>query len=339
MTEQQLQTAPVTRLEKWVRWLSQPRALAGLALLFVLLLAGAVYLDEMPQLLLEGGFLRRALLSPAIFLYTLFVSRALTRYSDRAIIAFRSLLIIEDDDFEHLVLESSPENPQREWVAIAVGVIFALTMSGPLDWSSREGIWIEIYNLFCNILMLAILAWVSYKSLAETRLLSELHRQPLEIDIFDPTPLEPVARQSLATSLAFLGGITLSVLLLPSREWLLSVPSIILYSSLILVSVLVFFVTMNDTHQVMAETKECELRQIRRNLSAAYRELKERAAEGRLQDMEALSDSITAWLSYEKRIEEAPEWPYTTDTLRNLLVSTLLPVVAWASQVIVEFVT
>lgn len=334
-----LKLAPRTPLEKLAMRLSEPLALLSLSVLFVLFLAGTAYLDGVPRLLLDGGFLRHALLAPTIILYTLFVSRHLTDYSHRAVEAFRPLLEYDNDEFDRLMAESLPKNPRREWGAVGAGILFALVMFAPLDWSNTESVWLEVYNLISSTLMLSVLAWVSYKSLAETQWLSEFHRRPLKIDIFDPTPLEPVARQSLATSLAFLGGITLSVMLLPSREWLLTVPSIILYSSLILVSVLVFFITMNDTHQVMVETKERELKQIRSNLSATYRELKARAAEGQLQDMEALSDSIAAWLAYEKRIQEAPEWPYTTDTLRNLLMSTLIPVIAWASQVIVEIIT
>lgn len=55
--------------------------------------------------------------------------------------------------------------------------------------------------------------------------------------------------------------------------------------------------------------------------------------------MEAFSDAITAWLAYQKVIENAAEWPYTTDMLRNLVASTLLPVAAWVAQMIVELIT
>ena len=43
-------------------------------------------------------------------------------------------------------------------------------------------------------------------------------------------------------------------------------------------------------------------------------------------------ESITAWLAYEKRIEAAPDWPYTTETLRNLVASVLIPIATWLYQ-------
>jgi len=78
---------------------------------------------------------------------------------------------------------------------------------------------------------------------------------------------------------------------------------------------------------------------VRRSLSLTFEELQERAAQDQLQEMETLSDSITAWLACERRLEQAPEWPYTTDTARNLIVSTLLPVAAWGAQIIVKLIT
>jgi hypothetical protein len=122
-------------------------------------------------------------------------------------------------------------------------------------------------------------------------------------------------------------------------EEFLSIEGIIIYGTLTLVSVLIFFLTMASTHRVMVAAKQQKLRLVRHNLSATFEDLQERAAKGQLQDMEALSDSITAWLAYEKRFADAPEWPYTTDTVRNLLMSTLLPVAAWGAQIIVELIT
>lgn len=323
---------------QWAERLSQPRALVALSLLFILLLMGAAYLDGALALLLDSSFLRGALIGPALFIYTLAAFRFLRRFGEGAVEAFQPLVAMDDEDFDRLLAEASHVDPRREWLVLGLGAAFPWVMSEPWSWSDGFS-WVQLHGLFSSTLMFGLLALFIYRSLAETRLFAELHRQPLNIDIFDPMPLEPIARSSLASSLAFLGGITISLLLLPYREWLLNIQSFIIYSTLILVAILVFFLTMMSTHRVMAEAKERELKSVRHHLSAAYQELKERAAQGRLQDMNALSDSITAWLAYEKRIEEAPEWPYTTDTIRNLVMSTLVPIAAWAVQIVVELIT
>ncbi len=192
------------------------------------------------------------------------------------------------------------------------------------------------------VLAIAVLYGVGslgiYGALTNTRLISELQRQPLNINIFDPTPLEPVARLSLGISLTLIGGITLALLLFPDPKFLLRPEGILVNGTLIVVAVLVFFLTMGNTHRVMADAKERELKLVRHNLSTMYQELKERTARGELEGMESFSDAITAWLAYQKVIEDAPEWPYTTDLLRNLVVSTFVPILAWAAQILVELV-
>ena len=125
----------------------------------------------------------------------------------------------------------------------------------------------------------------------------------------------------------------------PTAEEFFSIEGILIYGTLTLVAILLFFLTMANTHRVMVEAKEQKLRLVRRNLSATFQQLQEQSEVGQLRNMEAYSDSITAWLAYEKRLEDAPEWPYTSDTVRNLLMSTLLPLAAWGAQILVEFIT
>ena len=93
-----------------------------------------------------------------------------------------------------------------------------------------------------------------------------------------------------------------------------------------------------NSHRVLIEAKDRELQVVSQRLSELYRELKDRTAAGRLEGLETVSDAVGAWLAYREVIEQAPEWPYTTGTLRSLLVSTLLPVAAWLAQLLVELV-
>jgi hypothetical protein len=88
----------------------------------------------------------------------------------------------------------------------------------------------------------------------------------------------------------------------------------------------------------MADAKNRELELVRQGLADVFQELRDQRTEHRPRDRESLSHDITDWLAYEKRVEQAPEWPYSAHTLRNLLMSTLVPVVAWVAHVIVELV-
>ncbi|MFQ5855362.1 MAG: hypothetical protein ACE5LU_06955, partial [Anaerolineae bacterium] len=299
-----------TLIDEWIRWTGLPwtRAIVAVGLVLILLLLGAAYLDGVLIRPFDGYSWWDELDGPAIIVYILLVYRLLERFGLGAIEAFRPLVALDTDDFDRLLAGASVLDRRREWLAFGVGAAAGLLITRPWNLPGLF-FWMTLYALLSRTLTFGLLGWVIYISLADSRRFAELHRQPLNIDIFDPTPLEPIARLSLGVSLAFIGGITLSVFLNPDPQELLSVPGLILYGTSILVAFLVFFLNMMSSHRVMAEAKEQELKLVRRNLAAMYNELKERAAKDQLQDMEALSDSITAWLSYQKVIEDAPEWP------------------------------
>jgi hypothetical protein len=71
---------------------------------------------------------------------------------------------------------------------------------------------------------------------------------------------------------------------------------------------------------------------VRDHLAAASLAFEERARQGQLEDAEALLGSIAAWVTYERQVKAVPEWPYTADIRRSLVLSTLLPLAVWLAQ-------
>lgn len=348
-----------TFLERQVDRLAAPRVVASILFIFILSLIGVGLMGGIPLPRLAGRFWFGRLLNAALFAYLLLAYRFTRQFRDKAIDAFRSLVTLSDEKFDELLAQSRARSTRREWMGVVAGAVFGLLLMRPwrtppmphfqqapdsvrapvLLARSSPSTWIMSYAILTNVLAFALLGWIIYRALADARLFSNLHRQPLNIDIFDPTPLEPVARMSLSMSMALIGATTLPLILTQDPRSLLRPMPMIINGTLIAVAIIVFFVMMADTHRVMAEAKEQKLKLVRDTLSEMFEKLETRTAAGEFQGMEALSDSITAWLTYKKQVEEAPEWPYTTDTLRNLLVSTLVPVLAWAAQIIVEYIT
>jgi len=317
--------------------LSWPQVAIMVGLVLILFLVGAAYLDGVVAGPFNAEFWQNGMLYPALITYMLLLYPILRRLSERAIEAFRPLLLINDDDFNGLLAEMPLFNRRRQWLALGIGVVGGLLLWRPWDyygptgaWLSsggRSGGWVPLYQVVALGLMYGLLGYFIHASLFSTRLFTELHRQPLEINIFDRRPLEPIARWSLGIVLSYIGGITLSLLFIPQR--LSIIQNIIMYSTFILVSALMFFLNMMSTHRAIAEAKNRELNMVRDNLAAASQALKERATKGQVEDTETLSDSIRAWVTYEKRVKEVPEWPYTADIRRNLVLSILLPLAAF----------
>jgi hypothetical protein len=172
----------------------------------------------------------------------------------------------------------------------------------------------------CGVIGLAI-----YTSISGTKLLTELSRCSLNVSIFDLASLEPIARWSLGGTLSSIGGITLSLLLVP-RFSLQRIDIVItIYIPIIVTSVLAFFLNMRSIHGNMVEAKRRELMMVRGNLMSLSQMLKERTAEGQIGDTQALLGAIKAWTAHEKWVRELPEWPYNAAIKRNLVLSLLLP--------------
>jgi len=219
-------TAPSTLLEDLVErsrlsWL-QIAVVVGIVL--TLLAIGAAYLDGVltdPSNILQASqrvlgwnatgpeLWRYLMLYPAISVYILLTQPTLKRLRDGAIKSFRPLVRVDDDGFHRLLARASLFKRRREWLALGVGAVGGVLLGRPWEYLSLG---LTLYAILSGALGLGLTGWLIYSSLSGTRLFTELQCQPLDINIFDLKPVEPIGRWSLGIALAFIAGATLSLL-------------------------------------------------------------------------------------------------------------------------------
>jgi len=302
-------------------WYGTTAVIAAVLILFLIL---AAYLDGILGALSELWFWQELLDSPVLIIYVLVVYPFMWRLWERAVRAFQPLMPA-DDSPKRPAGEAPPPNRRWEWVAIFIGAAFFLLLSQPWKWGWVTGeIWLHVYEIITFPLLFGLLAWLVYSGLSGTRYIARLGRQALNLDIFEPGVLAPVAHWSLGTSLAFIGGISLS-LVFQTWESLRMWEDITIYAVLLGATVLLFFMSMWSTHKAMARAKKRELGLAQKHLTAAYRELKERVNQNQMKGVEKLYATLTAWSTYERQSKEAPTWPFNASIIRRLAVSGLLP--------------
>lgn len=303
-------------------------ALAGGALLF--LGFATVFFDGILDSVMYDDVWRPMLMGPAIIVYILAVFRPVSEYQTRALKALRGAVALDDDGFIELVNRASDIDDRGELLAFAAGGAFGFLTNPP--WNvTGDYLWLRFYIPFSAALMFGLLAWLSFVSVAGTKLFAELHRQPLKVDIFDLGPFEPIGRYALFTSLAFVGGSVISVIIMnPLAEGLNYALNAGLYGFLAVVTFLVFFLSMRPTHSALARAKTQELKLVERKIAEAFRELKKLETEGHAVD--AISTRLNLWLRYEDRVKKARTWPYNTPMLRTLFFSILVPAVVSIAQ-------
>lgn len=322
---------PSTLLEETVERtrLTWSQMAAVLGIILILLLFGVAFLTEELPGPYDPSFWTPGLLPPVILVYLLLRQSRSRRLRDEAIKAIRPLVKLDDDRFRLAVSNASLFNRRREWMAVGLGVLTGWLFN--VTWGFTS-LWLSLYSILFGGLMYGLIAWFIYSALSGTQLFNELNRHIHDLNIFDLEPLEPIARWSLGVALSLIGGITLSLLVtVPgfSINQLMNPQSIIIYGSLITATIWVFFLNMYSTHQALVRTKTQELKRVRLSLAKISNALKEQPDQSRPVDFEEFASAITSWVTYEKRVKDVPEWPYTSQIRRNLLLSVLLSIVAF----------
>lgn len=305
-------------------WYWATAVVAAVLLLFLIL---ATFLDGVINDLSTWGFWQNNLEGLVLIIYILVVHVFMWRLRERAIQAFRPLLPLDEDDFNRLAAEVATPKRRWEWTSALIGIGLVAGMGQPwnLPWGPGK-LWLSMYLVITETLENGLLAWLIYDTLAGAVRIDRLSRRDLKLDIFDTELLTPIARWSLGISLAFVGGISLS-LVFGTQESLLRWQSITLYAILICVTILIFFISMRSAHNAMAGAKKRELDLAREHLAAASRELKDQALRGQVGGMERRYSAITSWATYQRLVKETPTWPFNAGIIRRLIASTVVPAV------------
>jgi hypothetical protein len=216
-----------------------------------------------------------------------------------------------------------------ELAALGLGAIFGFIVNGP--WTIEGDYpFLRIYIPAMSALMFGALSWIAFISIASTKLQTALHQQPMEIDIFNIQPFEPIGRHSLIMSLAFIGGCIVSFILVNPISHELSAINLLVYLALAIVAVLVFFLSMRNTHRILAAIKKSETTMVQRKISSIFHSVAAASEpEAKITDV---STELNIWLRYEERLKVARTWPYNTAMLRTLFLSVLLPAIASLAQ-------
>jgi len=267
---------------------------------------------------------------PAVILYILVVAPVLERETLSVIQALRPLVLTDDDHFRRMVGETSAISVSGEILAIVGGLLLGLLLQARSLFAI--GGWLDLYQVLVVPLGFGLLAWTICAAFATTRSFSQLHRQPLSVDIFDIGPFEAVGRHSLTVALVFVGGIVLSTLLglgsIDFRAW----QSWLSYFIYALIPVAIFFFSMRGTHHMLANAKRQELQTTVRANIALCRTLLARLAAG--ENGGDLAAQINALSAYEQRVRATRTWPYNTPMLRTLFLSVIAPAAAGLARAV-----
>jgi len=313
----------VPLLEYIVAWTRLPwYVVTGIiAAIFIILLLLTAYLDGPLSERLDWEHLRGPLIPPAVIIYVLVIYPAMVKFRDRAIDSLAHMIPDDSDNSRTVVANLFSSRKRWELTSILVGIGCGFFFTQPWRWVDRP---LAAYAASTDIIMFGILGLLVFDSMVSTLRISQLSRRHIKVDIFATRRLIPVANWSLGIALAFVGGISISIAFQPIDN-LLQEMNIILYGSLILVAIVVFFLSMWSTRTAIVRAKRAELIIIRNKLDLDFRELRDKGNRTTKQAIGTVSSTIAAWAAYEQRVQQVSEWPYDARIVRRLAASALIP--------------
>ena len=318
------------------RILGQSRPLwviVSISLVMLLLPFLAAYLDDMLDVMLVSGQWRVVVVPVIIIIYIWVISQPFAKMGAAVLAALRPLTRMDDESYQRLVEKSSfiPLNYELLTLGggLALGAWLGLKGGFPSSWT-----WLHFYWIAANSLMWGLLAWTVLISLASTRVTVAIHRQLVEIDLFDLAPFEPIGRQSLLLALVFIGGVTIGLILSFDVASLSSPYFWLIYIPMAIVPVLVFFLNMRPTHRVLSTEKNRQLQAIQALLQSRGSALIDFLEQDK--ETGSLSSEVEALIAFEQRVKEARTWPYNTPMLRSLFFSVLIPLVTVLARLGIE---
>ncbi len=259
-------------------------------------------------------------------IYFLVVYPLMLRSREKAVLAFKPLLSLDDDAFNKVAENISKPSRRWEWTAIFLGILVFMGINMGTDGTSDFS-WLIVYFVITLTIVYGLMGWLIYDTLVGIVRVSRLSRRNLKLDILDTEMMAPVASWSLGISLVFVGAILLSIIgnVSQSGEILLNANTIIGYAIIICITLLIFFLSMWTAHRALSEAKKSKLIPAQKHLTEISRELEVRVVKGQREGMIELSSTFTAWTAYEKRVKETPTWPFNATTVRRLIASILTP--------------
>jgi hypothetical protein len=327
----------VQQMPLWLRIL--------LALVLLGLPYGLAYLEGFLPILLDRNTWRTVLFPTVAVIYIVAVAPWIWRAEKEVVEGLRPLINVKPNTYDaRSAIGADADTAHKTWWRSSLGdwISFGLgLLSGILLFISQPTpelhYWAVRYWTATSIIMYGALAWLIYAALGSARLTALLHQKVLHKDPFDLAPFEPVGRQGLILAMIFVGAITLSLLFIYTRTMFFEWQSIVVYSILVLATVLIFFIIMWPAHRVLLRVKEQKIAGVRRLIGQTFHKLETLAADGA--DTQPVATEVQAWLTLEQRLKQTRTWPYDTEMLRTLFLSVLTPLFVAIARTVGTYIT
>lgn len=326
----------------WLEWLVDaidrvpgPRwaAYGGALIVWIALVGIAGYVDAVRLFpWVSPGMVTSGLLGLGL----LWALQSLSGLALRTLEALEPILTIGPEERARLASDLTRTPPIWALVALLLGAFGGLDSlaTTPESWgvpasgaplSTALGAVLAVANTSMLMVFVARL-------LHQTLVIDGIHRRAVRIDLFRLEPLYGfaafIARAAIALIVITIGGLSL-VAFVVAEIFTLVTSDLILFGSMLVVSVVAFVIPVRGLHQRISDEKDRRLGEVHATFAAVLSEMERRVAAGDLEGAGRLNDAISAANAAVGVVARAPTWPWRPETLSAFVSAVLLPVGLW----------
>jgi hypothetical protein len=272
--------------------------------------------------------------------YILLAMRFIKRVTGQALAQLRHSVEIDDPTYESFARRLLQADGRVESLLLGVAALltlfFLVLPPDQLPELAARGIAgligsviIALYYIIVFWLLLSLV----YIGIRNGRALSQLAKQPLVVNVFDPDRLLPFGRLSLVQSLAFVGVFLIPLIILgpPTRQgggWLVIGLSVVCLAAL--------FAPLWGVHSQIGKKREEVLARVCSNLMEIQRTLVDAPAQDADQ-LNTLSQRTEVLLQFRKQILGGPSWPFrNTGSVFRAAVAATSPLIYFVLNRLVQ---
>jgi hypothetical protein len=290
-------------------------------------------LDAPPE---RGEDFRVSLVMLVLVAYLPAAQLAGLRASRRAVDELRRLLHCSEDEFVALRGEMGSVHRLGYCCSAIAGLlisILALVAVEP-DWAADYGLLRHYPEAISHRILGPLLGLLTgiliHSRISDSRRLSRLGRERVEVDLLDPRHLAPFARLGLKNALIFIGAISITLLFLADMGAAPGFVKVLVFLFLLLGAIATIGMVLpvlgirDRIREVKREALEDCRERIRHTIDAS-----QGGARGEGTGMADL-------VAYRSLIEAVPEWPFNAPLLTRLLLYLAIPMGSWIAGAMVE---
>jgi hypothetical protein len=172
-----------------------------------------------------------------------------------------------------------------------------------------------------------------HSRVSDSRRLSQLSRERVEVDVLDPPALAPFARLGLQNALIFIGAISIGLLFLADMGAAPGLARVLVFVFLLsggAAALVMVLPVLGIRERIRGAKREAldECRERIRSLRDAWNSGSSRARAERA--------GLADLLAYRSLVESVPEWPFNAPSLKRLLLYLAIPLGSWIAGAMVE---